>query len=126
LLLLLLTGCSSAPGPDASPTPGPTPSGNPGDDGVGPYVSVAVDNHFHDIHPENHIAIPGTRTFIVKNEGSNLHNVTIVGTDVDDNIRPGASFRLSPSGDTLDPGTYTIICKFHGNTGMRGEITITP
>jgi hypothetical protein len=100
--------------------------GNPGDDGEGPYVSVAVDNHFHDIHPENHISIPPERGFIVKNEGRNLHNVTIVGTQISKDIKPGQWLRLVPVGDTLPAGTYQIVCRFHGDQGMTGEITVEP
>ncbi|MEA2498992.1 MAG: Cupredoxin-like domain [Actinomycetota bacterium] len=119
--LLLAVSCSSA-AEDAAPAA--TPSGNPGDDGVGPYVSVAVDNHFHDIHPENHITIDADRAFVVRNEGSNLHNVTIVGADYSKDLRPGDSLRLAPVGARLEPGTYQIVCRFHGELGMTGEITV--
>jgi plastocyanin len=121
-LLILPTGCGSGRGAAT----GPSPSANPGDDGVGPYVSVAVDNHFHDIHPDNHIQIVGTRAFAVRNEGSNLHNVTILGTDITEDIKPGETFELDPVGDTLEPGTYSIVCRFHSELGMKGEITVVP
>src|SRR5436190_2050335 len=48
----------------------------------GPYVVVAVDDHFHDIHPIDRNRIAESRPFIVKNEGRNLHNFTVVGTDI--------------------------------------------
>src|SRR5918995_3537968 len=51
---------------------------------TGPYVSVAVDNHFHDVHPEDGIRIAADRPFVFKNQGRNLHNVTVrsAGGDV--------------------------------------------
>ena len=120
--LLVAASCSS--GSD-DPKVVTTPSGNPGDDGKGPYVSVAVDNHFHDIHPENHITIDPSRAFVVRNEGSNLHNVTIVGADYSKDVRPGHSLRLAPLGDRLDAGTYQIVCRYHSEQGMTGEITVS-
>jgi plastocyanin len=122
LVALMTVACASGSG-DADALP--TPSGNAGDDGVGPYVSVAVDNHFHDIHPENHITIPSDRAFVVRNEGRNLHNVTIVGADYSKDVRPGRSLRLSPVGERLEPGTYQIVCRYHSEQGMTGEITVS-
>jgi hypothetical protein len=42
---------------------------------VRPYVVTAIDYHFHDAHPTLPIG-PG-RDLIVRNQGRNLHNVTI-------------------------------------------------
>ena len=94
-------------------------------DPPGPYVSVAVDNHFHDIHPIDHKTIDSDTAFIVRNEGRNLHNVSIQGTEVNRDIAPGEEFALRPVGRLGPPGTYTIICKYHASSGMTGEITIT-
>lgn len=125
--LCVLVGLSTACASRSAEKPVPASStGNPGDDGVGPYVSVAVDNHFHDIHPGNHIQIAPDRAFVIKNEGSNLHNVTIVETDISEDIQPGEKFELDPVGAELDPGTYHIVCRFHGDRGMTGEITVLP
>ena len=91
----------------------------------GPYVSVAVDNHFHDIHPNEDIQIDADRAFVIRNEGRNLHNVSIRGTSVDHDIRTGESFRLAPVGKRLAPGLYQIFCRYHDYDGMTGEITVT-
>lgn len=115
--LLALLGACNTGGKDTGTTPTPA-------DTTGPYVSVAVDNHFHDIHPEDHKEIAADRAFEVRNEGRNLHNVTIAGTDISRDVRPGRSFILDPVGDSLAPGTYQIICKYHDSVGMNGEITI--
>ena len=90
----------------------------------GPYVSVAVDNHFHDIHPNEDIQIDADRSFVIRNEGRNLHNVSIRGTSIDHDIRTGESFRLAPVGGRLAPGTYQIFCRYHDYDGMTGEITV--
>lgn len=113
----ILLGACNTGGTDTRSAPTPQ-------DTTGPYVSVAVDNHFHDIHPDNDIQINADRSFVVRNEGRNLHNVTIVGTDISRDIRPGRSFTLDPVGETLVPGTYQIICKYHDSVGMNGAITI--
>ena len=91
----------------------------------GPYVSVAVDNHFHDIHVNEDIEIDADRAFVIRNEGRNLHNVSIRGTSIDRDIRTGESFRLTPVGDKLPPGTYQIFCRYHDYEGMTGEIMVT-
>ncbi len=113
--VLFSAACDSAsPDVAAAPTPQAT----------GPYVSVAVDNHFHDIHPEDQKTIAADRAFVVRNEGRNLHNITILGTNINRDVRPGRSLTLDPVGDSLDPGTYRIVCKYHDYVGMNGEITI--
>lgn len=91
----------------------------------GPYVVVAVDNHFHDIHPVDDPSIAGHREFVIKNEGFNLHNFTVVGTRISINIKPGAVLRWRHLGNHLRPGTYHIFCKFHVDQGMRGIFTVT-
>lgn len=90
------------------------------------FVSVAIDNHFHDIHPEDHRRIAADGTFIIRSEGRNLHNVTVAGTDIDEDLEPGESLTWDPVGESLPPGTYQIICKYHDWAGMTGEITIVP
>jgi uncharacterized cupredoxin-like copper-binding protein len=95
-----------------------------GDEELGPYVSVAVDNHFHDIHRKNDIEIDSERGFVVKNQGSNLHNVTIAGTDINEDVEPGDELSFDPVGEFLEPGTYDVICKYHDSVGMVGRFTV--
>lgn len=119
VICMLLAGCSD----DANPKPERSipslaqPSSRP-------FVSVAVDNHFHDIHPSNHRELDADRTLVVRNEGSNLHNVSVIGTRISHDISPGESFRIDPVSKLGPPGTYKIFCKYHVTEGMRGEITI--
>ena len=91
---------------------------------TGPYVSVAVDYHFHDIHPEDHKEIATHRALIFRNEGQNVHNVTIAGTKIDRDIQPGESLRIDPVGSLGGPGTYRVFCEFHATSGMTGVFTV--
>ena len=116
-LLLLLGACSSG-GPRHVVVYNPEPS-------TGPFVVVAVDNHFHDIHPIDRTRIAENRTFVVKNEGRNLHNLTVVGTRISRDIRPGHELRWARIGDRLDPGVYHVICKYHTYVRMNGVFVVT-
>lgn len=116
----MAVACASNAGPGSSGTrvselPRPT---------TGPYVVVAVDNHFHDIHPEDDIEVAASRPFVVKNQGRNLHNFSVAGTEISHDIRPGRLFRLAPVGDFLPPGDYTVFCRYHDSMGMNGSFTV--
>ncbi len=93
---------------------------------VGPFVVVAVDNHFHDIHPVDETRISESRPFIVKNEGNNLHNFTVVGTSISVDIEPGTQLTWARLGDYLKPGSYMVFCKYHVYLGMTGDFIVTP
>ena len=93
---------------------------------TGPYVSVAVDNHFHDIHPSDPPSIGEDRPFEVRNEGHNLHNFTVVGTDISVDLEPGQSLVWPRIGDELEPATYTIFCKYHLSVAMTGKLIVIP
>jgi hypothetical protein len=120
-----LTACAAGAG-DGSDRPKLAPSIRDlrTEDTTGPYVSVAVDNHFHDVHPEDNIRIAADRPFIVKNQGSNLHNVTIAGTDVDEDLKPGEQIEFDPVGEELGVGPHTMICRIHANRGMTGQFVV--
>jgi plastocyanin len=93
---------------------------------TGPFVTVAVDNHFHDIHPVDHTRIAEDRPFILKNEGRNLHNFTVVGTSISVDVAPGHRMTWSRLGDHLPPGSYTVFCKYHAYLNMTGDFVVTP
>jgi hypothetical protein len=92
----------------------------------GPYVVVAIDNHFHDIHPEDHNVIHADQPFVVKNEGRNLHNFTVIGTTISVDLRPGQSFTWDRIGTRLKPATWVVVCKYHAYLGMIGTFTVVP
>jgi plastocyanin len=114
---LVMSSCAAG-GDDPSIRPGKITST------TGPYVSVAVDNHFHDVHPEDHIEVAADRPFVIENQGRNLHNATFVDVDLSKDIRPGRSVTFDPVGEVLGVGTVEFFCKYHDYAGMRGEITV--
>ena len=114
-MALLALGCSAEEPPLAETDIRPGKIENT----TGPYVSVAVDNHFHDVHEEDDISFDAARRFVVRNEGSNLHNVTIPGIGYSKDVRTGRSVSLA-----LEPGTYTLICRYHPESDMRGSFTV--
>ena len=87
-----------------------------------PYVVTAIDYHFHDAHPTLPIG-PG-RDLIVKNQGRNLHNVTIPSLGYSRNVQPGKQLEIDDIADTLSPGRYVMFCKIHRDRGMSGVIVI--
>jgi hypothetical protein len=129
LFALVAAACSSSPLASSGPTPGAGST-----DKVflkpyrstGPFVVVAVDNHFHDIHPVDRTRITTNRPFVVKNEGRNLHNFTVVGTRISVDIPAGGVLRWPVLGDRLKPGTYRVTCKYHSYVGMGGLFVVTP
>jgi plastocyanin len=87
-----------------------------------PYVITAIDYHFHDAHPTFPIA-PG-RDLVVKNAGSNVHNVTIPALDIVYDIAPGDEFIVEDIAGRLAPGRYELVCRLHRDRGMNGVIVI--
>jgi hypothetical protein len=103
-------------------------SGSPGSPTVlqdpnRPYVVTAVDNHFHDAHPSEPLALD--RTLVFKNAGRNLHNVTITGSTLSRDLEPGESLTIPSLGSLVDgPGRYRLICKYHADVGMSGDLVV--
>ncbi len=120
-VLMAAVACTSQPKPARSPDKvqfNPEPS-------VGTFVVVAVDNHFHDIHPVDQTRISGDRGFTIKNEGRNLHNFSVTGTAISIDIKPGGELRWPRLGDHLKPGFHTVFCKYHAYQLMTGSFWVT-
>ena len=93
------------------------------DDPSLPYGITAIDYHFHDAHPTRPLGM--TRTVVVTNEGSVVHNVTIPGTNIDKNLKPGQKLVIPDIGKLLGgPGYYPFFCDLHVPQGMAGVIVI--
>jgi hypothetical protein len=93
------------------------------DDPSQPYGITAIDYHFHDAHPTRPLGM--TRTVVVTNEGSVVHNVTIPGTNIDKNLKPGQRLVIPDIGKKLGgPGYYPFFCALHVPQGMAGVIVI--
>jgi hypothetical protein len=116
VLLVLAAACLSETdlaGPPAAQDPA-----------TGPYVVTAIDYHFHDAHPS--MPINRKRALQFSNQGSNLHNVTIPGTDFLRNIRPGRRITIPVVGSVLGkPGRYQFFCALHVDRGMKGVLVVT-
>jgi hypothetical protein len=123
-----MSGCSTTAGagPTSTFSPRPIVVITTPPSTTGPYVVVAVDDHFHDIHPSDPPTIQRNRPFEVKNEGFNLHNFSVVGTNISIDIAPGHEFRWAHIGARLKPGFYTVVCKYHASVGMTGNFTVSP
>jgi plastocyanin len=92
---------------------------------VRPYVVTAIDYHFHDAHPTLPIG-PG-RALIVRNQGRNVHNVTIPALGFSQDVRPGGEVVIRSIGERLEPGRYELFCQIHlAAFGMKGVIVISP
>src|SRR5438445_8935472 len=128
VLALALTACAASSGaaPSSSYTFSPPVVLPSPDSTSGPYVVVEVDNHFHDIHPSDPPTIAADRPFVVKNQGFNLHNFTVVGTHISIDLRPGTQFNWPRIGAHLSPGTYEVVCTYHAYLGMLGRFTVSP
>ena len=66
-----------------------------------PYVVTAIDYHFHDAHPTLPIG-PG-RDLIVRNQGRNVHNVTIPALGISRDVRPGGQVVIGSIGTGSPP-----------------------
>ena len=125
---LALTGCAARSGatPSSSYAFSPPVVISGPNSTSGPFVVVEVDNHFHDIHPTDPPTIAADRPFVVKNEGFNLHNFSVVGTHISIDLRPGTQFNWPRIGAHLSPGTYEVVCTYHAYLGMLGRFTVSP
>jgi plastocyanin len=89
-----------------------------GDEGGGGGTGLSmVDNAFQ---PAD-LTVTAGDTLEVSNDGQAEHNITIEGTDVDEDVAPGDSTSITV--DT-EPGEYTMFCEYHRAGGMEGTVTV--
>jgi plastocyanin len=55
------------------------------------------------------------------NEGEAPHSFTVEGENVDVEVEAGETTTTTVD---LEPGTYTIFCRFHRAQGMEGTLTV--
>jgi plastocyanin len=134
-LLLLGAACGSdgggAGGPygggGAGPTSGGGAAGGDGgdggggeDDGGGGSAAVTVQVNNFLFAPSN-IEVAAGSEIEVKNGNANTpHTFTVEGTDIDLELSPMDSEDVTID---LDPGSYDVICRFHGQ--MSATLTVT-
>ena len=132
-LALVAVGCasksSSASGP-TTPAPTASPSamvgggsGQGSGSGVGVMAAATVKQGpgGQYVFSPSKITVTKGQTIAVKNVGSIPHTFTIQGKGIDVVNQAGQSQKVKID---LAPGTYTFICTFHVNLGMRGTLIV--
>ena len=97
-------------------------SGSVGVSSVGGTVPVSLTEFA--IGPEN-VTVGAGGTLLVSNDGTMLHNLEVVGTDlVTPDLAAGESAQLDVS--ALEPGEYEILCNIpgHADAGMKGTLVV--
>ena len=56
------------------------------------------------------------------NEGGNIHNFSLTGQEVDEDLEEGG--RQEVAVKFPDSGAVTFFCKYHQELGMRGELRV--
>jgi plastocyanin len=70
------------------------------------------------------ISIPNgrTTTLILKNKGVKEHTFTVGKLNIDVEVPPGNEKTITV--DPKNPGTYELICRYHSNYGMVGNVIV--
>jgi uncharacterized cupredoxin-like copper-binding protein len=87
-------------------------------------ATVQVKEIEYKITLSTHKVKHGTVTFVVKNAGHTVHNLTIQGGKHTANLSPGKTAKLTV---TLKKGSYTLYCSIpgHRQLGMVTKLTAT-
>ena len=103
------------------PTTTPPPTGTVGTGNT--TVQVGMFEYGYNLSQQS---VPsGQVTFVIKNNGSEVHNFTVQGVKVGTLLNPGATETYTVS---LPPRGYNYVCDvpFHIDRGMLGNLTVTP
>jgi plastocyanin len=141
LTLALLAGCTGRSTPAQTPTAeGPTIEGTTSPLSPSPSVPFVPAGGCEDatvgganaiLRMEDNVFDPpclimlGGQNLRLVNEGANLHNFSVEGAAVDEDVPTGTTQRIEAIGGILPAGTFTIFCKYHRDLGMEGDITVT-
>ena len=126
-IVVLGSACSSGGGGGGSPsassaTPPATTSAPPASGSSGGSIAIGlVDFSFN---PPT-VTASTAQDIVLTNTGAALHNFSIEGTQIDQDVQPGQSVTLTAPGPSFTPGTYTFFCKYHRSQGMVGTLTAT-
>ena len=63
-----------------------------------------------------------TTTLVLKNKGSKEHTFTVSALGIDAEIQPGQEKTITVP--PTKPGTYGLICRYHVQNGMAGQIIV--
>jgi plastocyanin len=136
---LALTACAGEPAPEHSPVAGPTATSpaSPSPTSTAPFVSTAdcedatVGEAEVELVMEDNAFVPecaillGGQSFLLRNEGANIHSFNIEGTNVEIIVEPRMTRTTPPVGQVVTPGTYRFYCLYHRDQGMDGDLTVT-
>jgi plastocyanin len=117
-LTLALVACGNG-GETASGDGGPTGSDCPDLSTQGGTFTVRIADFAFD---PSCFRASAAQSIEVVNEDDATHTFTLQGTSIDVEISGGDTFRGEAVSEVVEPGTYTLVCRFHSN--MRGEVTI--
>ena len=70
------------------------------------------------------ITIPNgtTTTLILKNKGKKEHTFTVEKLGIDAEVQPGKEKTITVK--PTQPGTYELICRYHFQEGMVGQVIV--
>jgi plastocyanin len=85
--------------------------------GATPVGLSATDNAFQ----PSALTVSAGDEIELTNEGQALHNLTIEGTDVSEDVDAGQSVTIPVD---VDAGEYVMFCEYHRAAGMEGTITV--
>ena len=95
-------------------------AGDGGETGGGEAAATSlsmVDNAFE---PSTLTVASGSELQLT-NDGQAPHNLTIEGTEIDEDVQAGQSGSVTID---AEPGEYTMFCEYHLEAGMEGTVTI--
>ncbi|MFN8535336.1 MAG: plastocyanin/azurin family copper-binding protein [Dehalococcoidia bacterium] len=122
-IVFVLSGCSpeTEQAAEAAPTP-TTPCVAPD------CIEVAVDGLDYAFNPPDFSVRPGKVRFVLRNVGKKVHNLVVIGGNVEartPNLAPSA---LGFVDVTLEARRYDVFCSItgHAERGMRGSLTVRP
>lgn len=93
-------------------------NGAGGDEGAGGGTTLSmVDNAFQ----PSSLTVAAGSDLELTNDGQTIHNLSIEGTDVSEDVESGQSTTVTID---LDPGDHTMFCEYHRSAGMEGVITV--
>src|SRR5437588_11804239 len=121
------TQASSGSPPPSTPTGSTNTSGSSGGRYGSGRTSPAPPNTVQQgaggfVFNPSTITVKEGKIITVTNVGSTDHTFTVVGKNIDIVNAPGASKKVTID---LKPGTYSFICRFHVNFGMKGTLVVT-
>jgi plastocyanin len=127
VLAAVLGGCGDDDDPAASETSteSVSDSSTTREAGRSPEASVSIEMLADRFSPAStEVAAGGAVTVSLVNTSEFDHTFTVEGTDVDEELEPGA--RAEVELDVPTDGSLAFYCRFHAEIGMEGTVTAGP